>query len=176
MNHSSQIKRSVHGDEYYTLESGVNMIVPYIYRGGYEKSVIWCPFDKEDSNYVRIFKANGFDVRYGHIETGQDFFQYDKPQGDIIISNPPFGKRDAIFKKIYEWDLPFALLINFNGLFDSKARVDIFRTHSVEMLIPRGRMKFFHRDNGLQNNPNFQSIYVCNHFLGKQIVFDETTF
>ena len=34
MSYSTQIKSSIHGDEYYTLESGVNMIVPYIYRGG----------------------------------------------------------------------------------------------------------------------------------------------
>ena len=92
------------------------------------------------------------------------------------MSNPPFSKRNAIFKKLYEWDMPFALIINFNGLFDSKQRADIFREHEVEMLIPRGRMKFFHRDRGFLNSPNFQSIYVCNHLLDKQIVFDETTF
>ena len=66
--------------------------------------------------------------------------------------------------------------MNFNGLFDSKKRADIFRNNSVEMLIPRGRMKFEHRDKGILNSPNFQSIYVCNHLLDSQIVFDDTTF
>jgi len=68
------------------------------------------------------------------------------------------------------------LIINFNGLFDNKKRVDIFRNHKVEMLVPRGRMKFCHKDKGLLKNPNFQSIYVCNKLLENQIVFDETTF
>ena len=171
---SIQIKASINGDEYYTPENAVNMILPYIQRGGYK--TIWCPFDKEESNFVKIFRSQGYSVTYGHIETGQDFFEYDRPQGDILVSNPPFSKRNAIFKKLYEWDMPFALIINFNGLFDSKQRADIFREHKVEMLIPRGRMKFFHRDRGFLNSPNFQSIYVCNHLLDKQIVFDETTF
>jgi len=37
-------------------------------------------------------------------------------------------------------------------------------------------MKFYHKDKGMLNNPNFQSVYVCNKLLKDQIVFDETTF
>ena len=92
------------------------------------------------------------------------------------MSNPPFSKRNAIFERLYEWDMPFALIMYFNGLFDSKRRTDMFCKHKVELLIPRGRMKFSHRDKGFLNRPTFQSIYVCNHLLDKQIVFDETTF
>ena len=173
-NYSQAVKQSINGDEYYTPQKAVDMIVPYVMRGGYMD--IWCPFDKEDSNFVKTFKNLGFNVSYGHIETGQDFFEYQKPQGEILISNPPFSKRDMIFEKLYNWDVPFALIINFNGLFDSKKRADIFRKNKVEMLIPRGRMKFYHRDKGLLKSPNFQSIYVCNKLLDGQIVFDETTF
>ena len=175
MSYSQQIKQSMNGDEYYTPQNAVNMIIPYILRK-YKTKTIWCPFDKADSKFVMTFKDKGFDVNYGHIETGQDFFEYQEPQGDIVVSNPPFSKRDEIFQRLYEWDIPFALIINFNGLFDSKKRADIFREHKVEMLVPRGRMKFYHRDKGLLNSPNFQSIYVCNRLLDDQIVFDETTF
>ena len=171
---SQQVKQSINGDEYYTQQDAVDMIVPYVVRGGYK--TIWCLFDKADSKFVTTFKDMGFNVNYGHIETGQDFFEYQKPQGDILVSNPPFSKRDKIFEKLYEWDIPFALIMNFNGLFDSKKRVDIFRKHKVEMLVPRGRMKFYHRDKGRLNSPISQSIYVCNHLLEKQITFDDTIF
>lgn len=174
MSFSQQIKQSVNGDEYYTPQNAVDMIIPYISKERYK--TIWCPFDKAESNYVKTFKKLGFSVNYGHIETGQDFFEYTEPQGDIIISNPPFSKRDKIFEKLYEWDIPFALIINFNGLFDSKKRIDIFQQHKVEMLIPKGRMKFYHKDKGLLNSPNFQSIYICNKLLNNQIVFDKTIF
>ena len=66
--------------------------------------------------------------------------------------------------------------MNFNGLFDSKKRVDTFKEYRVEMLVPKGRMKFYHKDKGQLNSPNFQSIYVCNKLLDNQIVFDETNF
>lgn len=174
MSFSQQVKKSINGDEYYTPQKATDMIIPYIVKKGYK--IIWCPFDTADSKFVMTFKEKGFEVRYGHIDTGQDFFEYQKPQGDIIVSNPPFSKRDAIFRKIYEWDMPFALIMNFNGLFDSKKRADIFREHRVEMLVPRGRMKFYHRTKGLLKSPNFQSIYVCNRLLDEQIVFDETEF
>ena len=174
MGFSQQVKQSVNGDEYYTPQNAVDMIVPYVTKAGYKN--IWCPFDKPESNFVKTFEGLGFNVTYGHIETGEDFFNYEEPQGDIIVSNPPFSKRDKIFEKLYQWDMPFALIMNFNGLFDSKKRADIFRLHRVEMLVPRGRMKFCHKDKGQLNSPNFQSVYVCNHLLENQIVFDDTTF
>ena len=31
---STQIKQSINGDEYYTPENAVNMILPYIKKGG----------------------------------------------------------------------------------------------------------------------------------------------
>ena len=174
MNISDAIKQSINGDEYYSPQNVVDMIVPYILRGGYKS--VWCPFDKPESNFVKTFQKCGLEVVYGHIETGQDFFDYTNPQAEILVSNPPYSKRGQIFERLYEWDIPFALVMNFNGLFDSKKRVDTFKKHTVELLIPRGRMKFNHRDKGILNSPNFQSIYVCNHLLNKQIVFDETTF
>ena len=174
MNISQAVKQSINGDEYYSPQNTVDMIVPYILRGGYKS--IWCPFDKAESNIVKTCQNNGLNVIYGHIETGQDFFAFKEPQAEILVSNPPFSKRDKIFERLYEWDMPFALIMNFNGLFDSKKRVDIFRQHSVELLVPRGRMKFYHRDKGMLNSPNFQSVYVCNRLLDKQIVFDEANF
>ena len=122
---------------------------------------MWCPFDKEDSKFVTTFKELGLEVAYGHIETGQDFFDYSEPQGEIVVSNPPFSKRDAIFQRLYDMDVPFALVMNFNGLFDSKRRMRMFSKNRVEILVPCGRMKFIHKDNGERNNPNFQSVYVC---------------
>lgn len=34
MGFSQQVKASINGDEYYTLQTSVNMILPYILRGG----------------------------------------------------------------------------------------------------------------------------------------------
>ena len=119
------------------------MIIPYLKEKGYKR--IWCPFDTEESNFVKVLKSKGFEVLYGHIETGQDFFEYEEvPYGiDCIVSNPPFSERNGIFEKTFGWGIPFALIINSNGLCDKMSRFDLFKNNQFELLIQKGRMKFF---------------------------------
>lgn len=168
MNFSLQIKKS-NTDEWYTDIASVNLIVPSLRDNGYKR--ILCPFDKPESNFVKVLTEQGFDVTYGHIETGQDFFErQDLSDYDAIVSNPPFSKRQAILEKLFDVGVPFAMILNFNGLFDSKARWELFKNNQFELLIPLGRMHFFNEKcDG--NSPNFQSIYVCKGMLPKQICF-----
>lgn len=63
------------------------------------------------------------------------------------------------------------MIMNFNGLFDSKARYQLFKDNKFELLIPKGRIKFFDETMTVRNSPNFQSVYVCSNVLDKQIVF-----
>lgn len=58
-------------DEYYTPEYAVLPIIKYLKPN----STIWCPFDEDSSNFVKVFKENGFNVINGHIFTGQDFLK-----------------------------------------------------------------------------------------------------
>ena len=99
-------------DEYYTPSYAVHPVHPII-KNIKPNSIIWCPFDKEDSQFVRELKQQGFNVIYGHIETGQDFFEVEVPKCDYIISNPPYSLKGDIFKRLYEIGKPFAMLINF---------------------------------------------------------------
>ena len=169
-NFSTQIKHS-NTDEWYTPVEPVKIIIPYLRRRGYSK--ILCPFDKPESNYVKVLTGEGFNVTYSHIDTGIDFFDIDNLQEyDAVVSNPPFSKRQKILERLYVEKTPFALVMNFNGLFDSKSRWEMFRRNGVELLIPLGRMHFFNEKcDG--NSPNFQSVYVCNGMLDKQIEFTE---
>lgn len=173
---SFDIKQSKHGDEYYSPQDVVDVTIPYVEASPYKK--IWCPFDKAESKFVQTFQSLGYEVVFGHIETGQDFFAYTEPLGgaDIVVSNPPFSKRDAILERLFEWGIPFALVMNMNGLFDNKKRYELFRKNGVQLLVPRGRMRFIAKDKGLLNAPNFQSIYVCSKLLSKQIVFSDAIF
>ena len=158
-------------DEWYTPQYAVDVIKPYNVAGGY-KSVL-CPFDTKESNFVKTFTEIGMDVTMSHIETGTDFFSIqDFSKYDCIVSNPPFSKRDMVFKRLFETGKPFAMIMNFNGLFDSKARYELFSKNKFELLIPRGRINFIN-PNISNDSPNFQSIYVCKDILPEQIVFCE---
>lgn len=120
-----------------------------------------------------MLTREGFEVTYSHIATGTDFFDIDNlTDYDAIVSNPPFSKRQAILERLFESKVPFAMILNFNGLFDSKSRWALFRDNKFELLVPCGRMHFFNKDcEG--NSPNFQSVYVCQGLGQNQIEFIE---
>lgn len=155
-------------DEYYTPEYAVEPIIKYIKSG----STIWCPFDTEDSNYVRTFQSNGFDVVYGHISTGQDFFTTEIPECNYIISNPPYSQKGAVFNRLYEIGIPFAMLINFQGIFDNRERFELFKNHRVEMLWLSPRVNYIKQDDCSTSGVPFQSGYLCSGICKKQLEFE----
>lgn len=95
-------------DDYMTPESAVNLILPYVKKF----RTIWCPFDKEDSNFVKIFKENGINIINTHIDYGNDFFSFmPKDSFDAIVSNPPFSKLDKIIQRLHEINKPYAIIV-----------------------------------------------------------------
>lgn len=143
-------------DEYETPLSAVKIIEPYLKR----KSVIWCPFDEDHSNFVNYFYDMGHEVVYGHIKTGQDFFTCDVPNGvNYIISNPPYSKKDEVYKRLYDIGLPFAMLVNLQGFCDSRKRAELFVKYGVQVMYVYPRIKYI--KDGIQTTSNiFQSGYV----------------
>lgn len=99
-------------DEMYTPYYMVENIIKYISP----ELKVWCPFDKEWSAFVNRLRENGNEVIYSHIDNGQDFFNYEPQNYDIIVSNPPFSKKDSVLKRLYELNKPFAILLPLNSL------------------------------------------------------------
>ncbi|MBD5456928.1 MAG: sugar-phospahte nucleotidyltransferase [Lachnospiraceae bacterium] len=155
-------------DEYYTPAYAVIPILKYLKSG----TTIWCPFDTEESQYVKIFSANGFHVIHGHIQTGQDFFTVPVPDCDYIISNPPYSLKGKVIKRLYEIGKPFAMLINFQGIFDSKERFKMFRENRVEMLWLSPRISYKRGDGKPENRAPFQSGYLCSGICERQLEFE----
>lgn len=155
-------------DEYYTPSYAVYPIMNKLKDG----STIWCPFDTSESEFVKIFKKNNFNVIYGHIATGQDFFQEDIPECDYIISNPPYSLKGEVFKKLYEIGKPFAMLINFQGIFDHKDRFEMFKANRVEMLWLNPRVNYIKESGSNPSGVPFQSGYLCSGILENQLDFE----
>ena len=57
-------------DEYYTPLYAVRPIFKYLKEG----STIWCPFDTEESWFVKYGKHLGYNVIHSHLNEGKDFF------------------------------------------------------------------------------------------------------
>ena len=80
-------------DEQYTPRYWVEILIPHIQH--LKDKIIWCPFDKADSQFVKVLTENWFNVVYSHIDYWQDFFEYEPEKWDVIISNPPYKNKRA---------------------------------------------------------------------------------
>lgn len=155
-------------DEYFTPPYAVYPIMKRLKAG----ATVWCPFDKKESEYVRVLSRYGFSVIYGHIQTGQDFFQASVPDCDYIVSNPPYSLKGEVIKRLYEIGKPFAMLVNFQGIFDSRERFQIFKENRVEMLWLSPRVNYMTRDGKLPQRVPFQSGYLCSGICENQLEFE----
>lgn len=155
-------------DECYTPKYAVTPLLKYLKR----ESIIWCPFDRKYSEFVRVFESAGHRVIFSHIKDGKDFFKYEpNMQYDFIISNPPFTKKRAVLERLKVLNKPYAMLMPINLLNDNYN--DILDS-SLELLIFDSRMEFKRNDkDSLPSRISFKCVYFCRNFLGKNIVFEK---
>ena len=134
-------------DEFYTPEYAIAPLYKYLPP---PPVTIWCPFDTEDS-------------------------LFDPPKCDYIISNPPYSLKDEVFERLFQLNIPFAMLVGVVGLFESQKRFKMFREHDFEIMYLNRRVSYFknYADQKPSLNPPFSSVYVCKGMLPKQIIFEE---
>ena len=154
-------------DELYTPAYAINPLIEFIRQKGYQK--IWSPFDTEDSQFVKVLRDNGFNVRATHKDVGADFFSPNTQLlsldfADIIISNPPYSIKDEILTELYGFHKPFAMLLPLPTL-QGKGRWDLFSTYGLELLIFDSRISF------AGNQPPMATVYFCKDLLPEKLVF-----
>lgn len=152
-------------DECHTPDYAVIPIMEYIPKD----AVVWCPFDTQDSRFVKeIAKTNK--VEFSHINNGQDFYKYEPKTWDIIISNPPYTNKRKIFERCLAFNKPFALLMSNTWLNDSAPK-QLFMQKDLQLLMFDKRIIF--NCKGIVNNKiTFSSSYYCWNFLPKQIIME----
>lgn len=159
-----------HNDEYYTPEYAIIPIIKYLRWGGVKR--VWCPFDTEQSLFVKTL-SRGFEVVHTHISNGEDFFKIER-DCDAIVSNPPYSLKTEVFERLFELGKPFAMLVGVVGLFESARKFSLFRDNDFEIMYFNKRISYFkdYDDPKPSINPPFSSVYVCKGILPKQIVFE----
>lgn len=155
-------------DECLTLDYAVKPILKYIPEG----AIVWCPFDTQESEFVKQISENGNKVIRSHISEGKDFYTYEPDEHwDCIISNPPFTNKRMIFERALSFNKPFALIMSNTWLNDSAPK-QIFKDRNLQLLMFEERMRF--KNNGVINNKiTFSSSYFCCDFLPKQIIMEK---
>ena len=154
-------KTSGKNDECYTPRYVVQSILRFIPK---DVKTIWCPFDKEESNFVKVLTENGYDVIMSHIDDGKDFYSYEPERDyDIIISNPPFTNKKGIFERVLSFGKPFMLLMTAQWLNDA-APIDLHFKYGwdIQLIHFRNRVKYLNCGDKIP----FKSLFFCGNVDG----------
>lgn len=156
-------------DEFYTPYYAIEPILEYIPTD----IKVWCPFDTEESLFVKVLESRGNDVVCSHIENGQDFFEYEPEEYDIIVSNPPYSLKNEVFERLFNLGKPFAVLVGVVGLFESKRRFNLFKENEFEIMYFDKRVSYFQDFSEVKpsKNPPFSSVYLSSKLLPEKIIF-----
>jgi hypothetical protein len=170
MAHSIRAAAKSNHDELYTPPVLVQPIIYHVREWSTNflykhkrKPIVLCPFDTNKSEFVLSLQEEKkyLEVKYGHINTGQDFFTYDYGAYDIVVSNPPFSRKLDVFKKLK--DKPYALIANLMCL-NYQEIINFFANKKLQLLMFDKRVSF-------DGNPSsFGSGYFCNKFLKKDLI------
>lgn len=164
MNSRKVLYSSGNNDECYTPAYAVIPLLEFLPKD----KIIWCPFDTEKSEFVKVLKENGYNIVFSHIDNGQDFYNYEPDNWDIIVSNPPFTNKRKIFERVLSFNKPFALLMSLTWLNDAAPK-QLFFEKDLQLLMFDKRIKFI----GMGNKITFSSAYYCWNLLPKQIIMKQ---
>lgn len=169
MEHRDILYSKWQNDECYTPDYAVRPILKYLPKD----KIIWCPFDKEESNFVKILKEEWYKVVFSHIDYWQDFFEYEPEEWDMIVSNPPFTNKRAYFERAIKLQKPFALIMTNTWLNDSAPK-RLFKENNIDMelLMFDRRIRFINPNGESMWSPTFSSSYYCHWVLPKQIIIE----
>lgn len=153
--------RTSAGDEVFTPFYAVEPLLEFVPKS----KIIWCPFDEEWSAFYQLFSENGYQVIRSCLKDNQDFFHYEPENWDILVSNPPFSKKNEVLKRAYSFEKPFALLLPTNSI-QSKKRFEIFR-NDIQLLAFDARVDYHTKNNLLYTTKgnHFSSAYFCRNLL-----------
>lgn len=163
--------RTANGDEVFTPFYAVEPLLKYVPKD----KVIWMPFDEEWSAYYQLFTENGYKCIRSSLAEGQNFFTYEpKEHYDIIISNPPFSKKDEVLQRLDELGKPFMILLPTNSLQGQKRFQTCFK-NGIQYLGFDKRIDYhtnFNFNTYTKGN-HFSSAYFCRDILPRDLIIEE---
>ena len=152
------IKKDGNGDEYYTPKYIVEILLPYLKETNFK--TIWCPCDKQESEFVKVLKENGYNIIYSHIDNNQNFLTYKpKEQYDCIITNPPFSIKNQILQRCIDLNKPFCLLLSATCIQSASLIQIISKCENFNYIMFDKRISYS------GDRPPFPSWYFTNRFL-----------
>ncbi len=146
-------------DECYTPKEAINPLLNFL-----KKDLIYYDCTSGlSSNIVDYLNDNNYQCKSSN---NLDFLKNDIPKNiDVIITNPPYSKKDKFIKRCYELKKPFALLLPISSLQGQK-RGKMFNENGIEILVLNKRIDFTGK-----GSPHFGVAWFCKDVLNKKLLF-----
>ena len=143
MVNSKKLKIQMNGrsDEFFTPKYALKPLLPFLKK----EWMIWeCAWGGGD--LATHLKKEGFVNLIGNkdIDFLNDFSDVTETlrlNVDIVITNPPYSKKDEFLKRAYELGKPFAFLMPLTTLEGIK-RGALFKKYGLQLIIPNRRINF----------------------------------
>lgn len=150
---------NIYSDECYTPKEAVLPLLPFLfkYHTYYECTA------NISSSIVDVMQAEGYNI---NPSMGSDFLLDPVPQDiNVIITNPPYSKKDLFIRKCYQTGKPFALLLPVSSL-QGRARGKMFAKHGIDLLVLNNRIDFTGK-----GAPHFGVAWFCYKILPERLIF-----
>lgn len=166
-------------DRCQTPAYALDPLLPYLPRDW----VIWEPAAGEGNICAALRRAGytviGSDLLTDHIgdqvEGGRDFFTWQPPYFDAIVTNPPYSVKFDWYARAYAIGKPFALLLPVEALGVGAAQ-KLYRQHGHEQLLLDKRVNFKMpekgwRSKGWRSTAWFPTFWSCWQVLPDPVVY-----
>lgn len=117
----------------------------------------------------------GTDIHGPHAEPPRDFFTYQPPAFDAIVTNPPYSIKFKWLERCYQLGKPFALLVPVETIGAQSAQ-KLMEVHGAELLLLNRRVNFIMPRAGLSGGgAQFPVLWLCWKVLPAPIVYGRIT-
>lgn len=136
--------------------------------------IVWEPAAGE-GNIVRTLRDKGYGVAASELQEGQDFFHYEPPMWQAIVTNPPYSIKYEWLAHCYALGMPFALLVPVETI-GAKAAQRLMECHGAEILLLDKRVNFKMPNKGWEGSAaQFPVLWLCWKLLPAPIVYGRLT-
>ncbi len=154
------ITKNVYSDEWYTSQDTVNLAIGLL--NPKPQSVILCPFDSDQSLFVKTLKEHGHTVLHGM----SNFLEADY-HCDYIITNPPFSIKDKVIERVYAYGVKTVLILPIDAMGGVK-RHSMYKEHGFPLVyMPARRISYFDESGSIQKGSSFHSIIMTFNHRGE---------
>jgi len=150
----NNITGNYYSDEWYTDQATVDLCWELLDIKA--EDIICCPFDSEQSLFVKKAKEQGNQVIFGI----QDFIGSTNYEFTKLVTNPPFSLKDSVIETVYQYAKPAALILPLDTLGGVKRNGLYAQNGKPAVYLPSKRINYSDKDFQKKQGSNFHSVIM----------------